>query len=97
MEKTFISTGIYTNGCIIPVTTEDPCIQVILDSYSEDFRLNIYVGSAWIEAITMSNYRSICTDVSALPVYSSKDEYLGNVWKLIQEQLFWDMLRIHAA
>jgi hypothetical protein len=97
MEKTFINTGIYTKGCIIPVTTEDPCIKVILDNYSEDLRLNIYVGSTWIEAITMSNYRSICKDVSALPVYSSKDEYLGNVCWLVQEQLFWDMLRIHAA
>lgn len=97
MENTFISTGIYTNGCVIPVTTEDPCIQVIHDDYSEEFCLNIYVGSIWIEAITMSNYRSICNSVSALPVYSSKNEYLGNVWKLVQEQLFWDMLRIHAV
>jgi hypothetical protein len=97
MEKTFISTGIYTNGCVIPVTTEDPCIQVIHDEYSEDFRLNIYVGSTWIEAITISNYRSMCNAVSALPVYSSKNEYLGNVYSLIQEMLFWDMLRIHAA
>ena len=97
MEKTFISTGIYTNGCVIPVTTEDPCIQVIHNDYSEDFCLNIYVGNSRIEEISMSNYRSICNDVSALPVYSFKGEYLGNVWEFVQEQLFWDMLRIHAA
>ena len=97
MENTFISTGVYTNGCVIPVTTEDPCIKVILNEYSEDFRLNIYVGDTWIEAITMSNYRNMCADVSALPVYSFEGEYLGNVWELTQEQVFWDMLKIHGV
>lgn len=93
----FLTTGIYTNGCIVPVTTEDPCIQVILDEYTENFRINIYVGNTWIDAITMTNHRSICNAVSSLPVNSSKDEYLGNVWHLVQEQLFWDHLKIHSS
>jgi len=85
--STFIQTGVYTEGCIIPVTTEDPCIQVLHDEYAETFSINLYVGNTWIDEITMVNYNTMCNDVSSLAVYSFKGEYLGNVWKLVQEQL----------
>lgn len=91
----FIKTGIYREGCFVPVTTEDPCIQVLHDEYAETFRINIYVGNTWIDEITMANYNSMCNDVSSLAVYSFKGEYLGNVWKLIQEQLYYVYARIH--
>lgn len=93
----FLKTGIYTDGCIVPVTTEDPDIWVILDEYSEEFRLNVYIGNTWIDAISMTNHRSLHNDVSRLPVHSYKGEYLGTVNSLIQEQLFFDLLKIHHS
>ena len=93
----FLQTGIYTKGCIIPVTTEDPSLSVILDDFSENFRVNIYVGQSYIDSVTMSNYRQICNSVSSLPVYSRHNEYLGNLWSLIQEQLFYVYARIHKS
>ena len=32
----FLQTGMYTEGCIIPITTEDPCLIAILDDFSEE-------------------------------------------------------------
>lgn len=93
----FLQTGLYTQGCIIPVTTEDPALSVILDDFSEEFRVNIYVGQEYIDSVTMANYRQICNSVSSLPVYSRHNEYLGNLWSLIQEQLFYVYARIHAS
>lgn len=91
----FIKTGIYTEGCIIPVTTEDPSLVAILDDFSEEFRINIFTGSYYITSITMVNYRQMCNDVSALLVKDREDNYLGNIHSLVQEQLFWDYLKIH--
>lgn len=83
----FLQTGIYTEGCIIPVTTEDPSLLVQFDDFSEEFRLHVYIGDSYIDSITMSNYRQIANDVSSLPVYSRHNEYLGSVWTLIQEHI----------
>lgn len=93
----FLKTGVYTDGCIIPVTSEDPSLLVVLDDFSEEFRINIYCGQHYIDSITMSNYRQICNSVSALPVYSRYNEYLGDVWSLVQEQLMYVYLRIHKT
>jgi hypothetical protein len=95
MSNTFIQTGVYTEGCFIPVTIEDPCVKVLHDEYGERFRINIYVGNTWIDAITMDNYSTMCNDVSSLAVYSFEGEYLGNVWKLVQEQLSYVYARIN--
>tara|TARA_R110000868_G_scaffold311513_1_gene572508 strand:- start:178 stop:702 length:525 start_codon:yes stop_codon:yes gene_type:complete len=92
----FIQTGIYTQGCIIPITTEDPSLKAILDDFSEEFRINIYAGSHYISSITMSNHRLMCNDVSALLVEDRHGNHLGNVYSLVQEQMFWDYLRIHG-
>ena len=43
----------------------------------------------------MVNYRQMCNDVSALLVKDREDNYLGNIHSLVQEQLFWDYLKIH--
>ena len=91
----FLKTGIYTKGCIIPVTTEDPSLSVILDDFSEQFRLNVYCGNSYIDSITILNFRQVCNDVSSLPVYSRHGEYLGNVWSLVNEQMYYDYLTIH--
>jgi hypothetical protein len=79
----FLQTGVYTEGCIIPVTTEDPSLLVQLDDFSESFRVNIYIGNTWIDCVSMNNYRQICNNVSSLPVYSRHNEYLGSLWTLI--------------
>jgi len=92
----FLKTGIYTNGCIIPITTEDPSLLLILDEFTENFRINIYCGQSYIDSITMSNFREICNDVSSLAVQSRHGEYLGNVWSLINEQMYYDYLKIHS-
>lgn len=92
----FLKTGIYTEGCIIPVTTEDPSLLVIFDDFSEEFRLNVYCGNSYIDSITMLNFRQVCNDVSSLPVHSRHGEYLGNVWSLVNEQMFYDYLIIHS-
>ena len=95
--ENFITNGFVgrSQGFIIPVTTEDPSLSIILDDFSEEFRINIYCGNHYIDSITMTNYRQMCNNVSALPVYSRFNEYLGNVWSLIQEQLFWVYFKIH--
>jgi len=96
--KQFIHTGIHTQGCIIPITTEDPCLELRLDEYSEEFRINIYAGDQWIAEITSSDsIRTIDREVSSLPVYNNREEYLGNVHSLMKEQMFWDYLKIHSA
>ena len=91
----FIQTGVYTQGCIIPVTTEDPSLKAILDDFTEEFRINIYAGSHYISSITMSNHRLMCNDVSALLVEDRHGNHLGNIYSLVEEQMFWDYLRIH--
>ena len=93
--NSFIQTGVYTKGCIVPVTTEDPSLLVVFDEFSEEFRLNIYCGESYIDSITIANHRNVCNDVSSLPVYSRHGEYLGNVWSLVHEQMYYDYLRIH--
>jgi hypothetical protein len=92
----FLKTGIYNNGCVIPVTVEDPSLLLILDEFTENFRINIYCGQSYIDSITMSNFREICNDVSSLVVQSRHGEYLGNVWSLINEQMYYDYLKIHS-
>ena len=95
--KRFIHTGIYTQGCIVPITTEDPCLQLISDEYSEYFRINIYIGDEYIDEInSFDSLMNIHNDVSCLPVYNYRQEYLGNVLSLIKEQMFWNLLRIHS-
>lgn len=93
----FLKTGIYTDGCIVPVTTEDPDILVILGEYCEGFRLNVFIGNTWIDEITMVNHRTLHKDVSRLPVHSYKGEYLGTVNSLVEEQVFFDLLKIHHS
>lgn len=93
----FLKTGVYTEGCIIPVTTEDPSLSVVLDEFSENFRLNIYIGDSYIDSVTMANHRQLCNSVYSLPVYSRHNEYLGSIWTLIQEQLFYVYARIHKG
>ena len=95
--ENFLTNGFIgrSHGFIIPVTTEDPSLLVVLDDFSEEFRINIYCGQHYIDSITMNNYRQICNDVSSLPVYSRHNEYIGNVWSLIQEQLYYIYCRIH--
>jgi hypothetical protein len=92
----FIKTGIYTEGCIIPVTTEDPSLVAILDDFSEEFRINIYTGSYYITSVTMKNYRQMCNDVSSIIVNDRYGKYISNIHSLVQEQLFWDYLKIHG-
>ena len=93
----FLQTGVYTEGCIIPVTIEDPSLLVQLDDFSESFRVNIYIGSTWVDCVSMDNYRQICNGVSSLSVYSRHNEYMGSLWTLIQEQLFYAYARIHGS
>lgn len=93
----FLQTGVYTEGCITPVTTEDPSLLAVLDDFSEEFRVNIYVGNSYICPVSMGNHRQICANVSSLPVYSYKNEYLGSLWSLVQEQLFYVYARIHKS
>jgi hypothetical protein len=95
--KQFLQTGVYTEGCIIPVTTEDPSLLAVLDDFSEQFRINIYIGSSYIDSITMENYRQICNSVSSIAVVDRFGSHLGNVWSLIQEQLYYVYARIHKS
>ncbi len=91
----FLQTGMYTEGCIIPITTEDPCLIAILDDFSEEFRINIYAGSHYITSVNMTNCKQMCNDVSALLVEDRHGNYLGNIYSLVQEQLFWVYLKMH--
>ena len=92
----FLRTGLYTEGCIVPVTTEDPSLVAVLDDFCDYFRVNIYVGKSYIDSVTMDNYRSMCSDVSGLIVTDRRGNYINNIWTLIQEQMFYDYLRIHS-
>lgn len=82
-------------GFIIPITCEDPSISCSLNEYEGEFKIKIWIGNTIIGIIDMTNYSQIHKDVSTLPVYSEKAEYLGNIWSLIEEKRFWDMLKIH--
>ena len=93
--NTFLSRGIYTEGCIIPITTEDPSLVAILDDFSEEFRINIFAGSHYIASVDMSNCKQMCNDVSSLLVEDRHGKNIGNIWSLVNEQMFWDYLRIH--
>jgi hypothetical protein len=95
--NTFLETGIYTEGCIIPITTEDPSLTAILDDFSEEFRINIYAGSYYITSVTMKNYRQMCNDVSSMIVNDRHGKYISNIYSLIQEQLFYVYLRMHNS
>jgi hypothetical protein len=93
---TFLSTGVYTQGCIVPVTTEDPCLTAILDDFSEKFRVNIYVGDSFIDCVTIKNYRQMCNNVSSIPVVDRFGAYQGTIWSLVNEHLYYSYLRIHG-
>jgi hypothetical protein len=95
----FLKSGILgrQDGFLIPVTTEDPSLKAVLDDFSEDFRINIYVGDSYIDSITMENYKQICNSVSSIAVVDRFDVPMGNVWSLVQEQLFFAYLRIHKS
>jgi hypothetical protein len=92
----FISKGLYTQGCIVPVTTEYPDLLFILDDFSEEFRINIYIGRHYIDSITMVNCRSMCNDVSRMLVEDRFGKSLGTVWSLVNGQMHLDYLRIHG-
>lgn len=93
----FITSGVYTEGCIIPVTTEDPCLTAVLDDFSEEFRVNIYAGDSYIDSVTMKNCKQMCNSVSAIPVVDRFGVQLGNIWSLVNEQMYYDYLRIHKS
>lgn len=93
--NTFLKTGIYTEGCIIPMTTEDPFLIAVLDDFSENFRINIYAGSHYITSVTMQNYKQMCNDVSSMMVNDRHGKYVSNIHSLIQEQLFYVYARMH--
>lgn len=93
--ENFLQTGLYTQGCIIPVTTEDPSLVAVLDDFSEEFRINIFIGSTYITSVNMINHRQICNDVSTLLVQDRYGKHLGNIHSLIKEQLYCVYMRIH--
>jgi len=94
--NTFINTGIYTQGCIVPITTEDPCLIAVLDDFSEEFRVNIYAGDSYIDSVTMKNCKQMCNSVSSILVVDRFGVQLGNIWSLVNEQLYYAYLRIHG-
>ena len=95
----FLENGILgrEHGYLIPVTVEDPSLLAVLDDFSEDFRINIYVADSYITSVTMKNHLSMCNSVSTIPVVDRHNVYVGNIWSLVNEQLFWEYLRIHKS
>jgi hypothetical protein len=94
--ETFINTGVYTQGCIVPITIEDPCLTAVLDDFSEEFRVNIYAGDSYIDSVTMKNCKQMCNSVSSILVVDRFGVQLGNIWSLVNEQLYYAYLRIHG-
>jgi hypothetical protein len=95
----FLTNGILgrEHGYLIPVTTEDPCLKAVLDDFSEEFRVNIYVGDSYIDSVTMKNCKQVCNDVSSIPVVDRFGVQLGNIWSLVNEQMYYDYLKIHKS
>lgn len=93
----FLKNGILgkEQGFFIPVTCEDPSVLCSLNEYEGEFKIKVWVGNIIVGIIDMTNYSQIHKDISTLPVYSERAEYLGNVWSLIKEKRFWNMLKIH--
>lgn len=96
--NSFLQNGILgrEHGFLIPLTVEDPSVVAIEDDFSEEYRINIYVGSHYIASVTMNNYKQICNDVSSICVEDRFGNYLGNIHSLIQAQLYYVYLRIHS-
>lgn len=97
MQK-LLKTGIYTNGCVIPVSVEDPSFNAIIDENSETFRINLYCGSQWIGEINMNNFREVHNDLLTPYVYDNKGVFTGmNVWGHIRIQYLFDKAKIYGA
>lgn len=48
--NTFLSTGVYTEGCIVPVTTEDPCLTILeTKSDSKRWGIGFFIGEVCAE------------------------------------------------
>lgn len=94
----FLKTGIYTEGCIIPVTTEDPSLKAVLNEYSEDLQIILFVGNRCVGTINMDNFREIDSDLLKLPLEDFAGNYLKtNVWSEIRQQYLFDKAKIHGA
>ncbi len=94
----FLKTGVYTNGCIIPVNVEDPSFNAIIDEDSEIFRINLYCGSHWIGEINMNNFREVHNDLLTPYVYDNKGVFTKmNVWGHIRMQYLFDKAKIYGA
>ncbi len=96
----FIQTGRYTQGCIVPVTTEDDSLTVMLDENSEDFRINFFIGKNYIDSIKFidnkASTKNIHKDVLRLVVVNDQNENIGQVYKLIEQQMFYDSYRTRS-
>lgn len=94
----FLKTGIYTQGCIIPVTSNDPSVSAAIDNYSEEFRINIYIGSSYIDTITMDNFRDVHPSILCLDVYDFSNNWLKtNVWGEIRKQYIYNQAKIYGS
>jgi len=93
----FIQTGIYTETCIISVTTEDESLTAMLDEYSENFRINFFIGTTYIDSIDKTiNIKNIHIDILKLVVVNNRNENVGQVYQLLEESMFYDYFKIHC-
>lgn len=76
----FLTTGIYTNGCIIPVTTEDPSLVVKETKFgSIKWGIGFFLGSECIGLINDDTDPAILhPSILTCPVYRN-NEYVGSV------------------
>ena len=76
----FLSTGVYTNGCIIPVTTEDPALTVKETKFgSIKWGIGFFLGSECIGLINDDTDRiSLHPSILTCPVYRN-NQYVGSV------------------
>lgn len=93
----FIQTGRYTEGCIIPVTADDESLTAMIDEYSEEFRINFFIGTTYIDSIDKTiNIKNIHIDILKLVVVNNRNEDVGQVYQLVEESMFYDYFKIHC-
>lgn len=76
----FLTTGIYTNSCIIPVTTEDPALTVKETKFgSMKWGIGFFIGSKCIGLINNdTDADTLHPSILRCAVYRN-NEYVGSV------------------
>ena len=72
--NTFITKGILgmSHGYIIPVTSEDPSVKAYVNTYTEDFIINVFCGKDHVGEINLSNSHLLHPSIYSIPLENSQ-------------------------